>query len=257
MALAVSLCGFSTVLASPTDLHFANQDELDAYIRKHDILITESPDTAAYYLRRADALFLNHRFDKAVDDYSTAIKLDDKLDEAYLGRGLALARAGWLEDSIGDLDIYIARNPQSSLAYTKRGIRYLWLGEQDKARADLEKAIQIDPANAEAHDDLGVIFARKQQYYEAADHFLTTIELDPTYQKAYHNLALISYLTGKDALALNFVENSLSLAPESRDSWLLKSYILSAMGLEDEASRAREEAEFLPMGNWSENIPLK
>jgi hypothetical protein len=62
IALTVSLYGFSSAHASPTDLHFANQDELDAYIRKHDTLITESPDTATYYLRRADAMFLSHRF---------------------------------------------------------------------------------------------------------------------------------------------------------------------------------------------------
>lgn len=243
--------------ASPMDLRLETLEQVDAYIGKRDELIAKNPQTAQYYLERADALFLKHSFDKAVDDYSIALKIDDRLDEAYLGRGMALARAGRLKESIADLDVYIDRNPTSSFAYTKRGVRHLWLGEEDRAKSDLEKAIQLDPANAEAHDDLGVIYGQRKQYYEAAEHFLTAIELDASYQKAYHNMALISYLAGKDALALAFVGDALSLLPTSRDSLLLKSHILAAMGRQAEADEIREEAEFLPQGNWSENVPLE
>jgi len=247
----------NAIWASPMDLEFQNQEQLILYIKNHNQLIKENPLMAKYYLQRADAFFLNNNFDKAVDDYSKALKLDDKLNEAYLGRGLALARAGWLEESIDDLDIYIKRKPDSSFAYTKRGVRYLWLGNKNKARKDLQKAIQLDSQNAEAHDDLGVIFAQRMKYYEAADHFLSAIELDPSYHKAYHNMALISYITGKDRIALSFIENSLALASGSRESWLLKSKILNAIGNTSEADEAQEEAEFLPEGNWSENIPIR
>jgi tetratricopeptide (TPR) repeat protein len=251
------LLQLSLAMASPMDLHFENQEQLDSYLQTRNQLIDIDPDNATNYLERADALFLNHKFDQAVDDYSTALKLDENLIEAYFGRGMALARAGWLEDSITDLDIYIGKNPNSSKAYTKRGVRYLWLGEKAKARNDLEKAIQLDPMNAEAHDDLGVIFAQQMQYYQAADHFISAIEIEPNYQKAYHNMALISHITDKDTLALYFVDKSLSFAPNSRESWLLKVQILKALGFTKEAEEAQEEAEFLAEGNWSENVPLQ
>ena len=54
-------------------------------------------------------------------------------------------------------------------------------------------------------------------------------------------MAMISYLTNKDELALGLVNSALRLSPESRDSLLLKSKILDAMGQVEEA-RARTPA---------------
>ena len=246
--------------ASPFDLNFVEHIEIGKFIQQQNLLIRKNPNsktTAKYYLLRGDALFLLGKFDDSVNDYSSAIKLDQNIDEAYLGRGLALARAGRTKEGIAELDIYIQRKPQSSLAYTKRGVRQLWLGEHHKAQKDFEKALAIDPSNAEAHDDLGVILSRKKMYFEAADHFLSAIENDPTYQKAYHNLALISYLTGKDQLALGFVNSAVRLNPNSKDTLMLKSQILSALGFLDDATKLQDEAEFMPEGNWSESISIQ
>ncbi len=251
---------FSVCAASPFDLNFSGHDEIQKFVEQKNALISKQPNSkksAKQYVLRGDAFFLLGEFDKSVKDYSSALELDNNQNEAYLGRGLALARSGWIEEGIADLDVYIKRNPTSSLAYTKRGVRKLWLGEQNGAQKDFERALDIDPSNAEAHDDLGVIFSRKKMYFEAADHFISAIEFDPTYQKAYHNLALISYLTGKDELALGFVNSATELNPSARDTLLLKSQILSALGYVKEAKELKEDAAFLPEGNWSESVPLQ
>ena len=119
------------------------------------------------------------------------------------------------------------------------------------------KAIALDPRNAEAHDDLGVIHARRGDHAQAIRHFSTTIKLDPSYQKAYHNLAMVYYLAGQDARALVVVDESLRLRPEDRNSLLLKGEILETLGRHPEARTVREEAEFLPDGNWSEQAPVQ
>jgi len=246
--------------ASPFDLNFTKHQDIQQFINEQNKFISKNPklkETAKHYVLRGDAYFLIGKFDKSVADYTTALELDDQQNEAYLGKGLSLARSGLIKESITELDIYIDRNPNSSLAYTKRGVRHLWLTKHDAAQKDFEKALDIDPSNAEAHDDLGVIFSRKKMYFEAADHFLSAIEYDPTYQKAYHNLALISYLTGKDQLALGFVNSAVNLSPNSKSTLLLKSQILLILGYEKDAKELKEYAEFLPEGNWSENIPIE
>ena len=194
--------------ASPFDLNITDPEVLEAYTAVRDQRIKNEPGNPTPYIERGDARFLAHNFDDAVKDYTSALKLDDSLNEAYFGRGVALARAGWIEEGIEDLDVYINRNPNNSVAYTKRGVRHLWLGDEDRAKADFENALKIDPTNSEAHDDIGVIFAKRQQYYQAADHFMSAFEIDPTYQKAYYNMALISYITEKDQWALKFVDNA-------------------------------------------------
>jgi len=246
--------------SSPFDLKFTEHEAIHKFIAKQNNIISKNPnlkETAKHYVLRGDAFFLIAEFKKSVDDYATALKLDDQQIEAYLGKGLSLARSGLIKESIAQLDIYIERNPNSSLAYTKRGVRQLWLAEQDSAQKDFEKALEIDPSNAEAHDDLGVVYSKKKMYFEAADHFLSAIEYDPTYQKAYHNLALISYLTGKDQLALGFVNSAVDLDPNSKDTLLLKSQILLILGHEKDAKELKEYAEFLPEGNWSEHVPIQ
>ncbi len=112
------------------------------------------------YILRGDIYFLIHEFDSAEEDYTEAISLNDKLDAAYYGRGMARGRQGFIKEGIADLTVYIKRNPDSSMAYTKRGVRYIWLGDKENAFKDLSKAVELDSENAEAHDDLGVVLAQ-------------------------------------------------------------------------------------------------
>lgn len=219
--------------------------------------ILARPKAPELYVQRGEAHFKLREFDRAIEDYSTAIRLDDRQDDAYFGRGMALGRSGEIDKGIADLSVYIKRHPKSSLAHTKRGVRYLWKGDEANAEKDFTHAITLNPRNAEAHDDLGVIRARRGEYDMAAVHFNTTIRNDPSYQKAYHNLAMVYYLVDRLPQALAIAEESVRLAPENRNALLLKSKILESLGRHDEAKRASDAAEFLPAGNWSEQMPVQ
>lgn len=219
--------------------------------------IAANADNARLYLKRGEVRFRLHDFDNAIEDFDHAIRLDRHLDDAYFGRGMALARRGRIDEGIADLGVYIRRHPGSSLAYTKRGVRYIWKGDLGKAEKDLAKAIALDPGNAEAHDDLGVVLAQYGNYPAAANHFLSTIALDPTYQKAYHNLAMVYYITDNNKEALAVVDKALGLMPESRDSLLLKATILKALGRHTEAEKIKEDAEFLAPGNPTERTAVQ
>lgn len=257
--MALCLCGWmmwaGVSVAAPEPQ--SAQDRLEQKITELSGRIAQHPHDAALYTARGDAKFLLHRFDDASDDYSQAIKWDDHADQAYFGRGLALARAGFIEDGIRDLTVFLSRHPDSSLAFTKRGVRYLWLGDQVNAEHDLRKALTLDANNAEAHDDLGVVLAQKKSYGAAIEHFKTAVQIENDYQKAHHNLAMAYYLTGQDLLALQAVDNALALSPDARDSLLLKATILEALGKTQKAAAIREKAEFLPSGNWSEHADVQ
>jgi Flp pilus assembly protein TadD len=170
---------------------------------------------------------------------------------------MALARNGEVNEGIKDLTVYVTRNPDSSVAYTKRGVRYLWIGDDHRAQADFQRALQLDPANAEAHDDLGVILARRGDFTQALSHFQHTVTLDPSYIKGYHNLAMVYHITGQDTQALDTINKALRLAPQERDSMLLKAEILERLGGAAEAAKLRQDAEFLPEGNWSERLSVQ
>jgi hypothetical protein len=68
---------------------------------------------------------------------------------------------------------------------------------------------------------------------------------------------MVYYLVGREQEALTSVGQAIKLVPEDRNALLLKSKILESLGRHKEAERVREEAEFLPAGNWSERMPVQ
>ncbi len=230
--------------------------QIENEIAQLDKQLFKDIKNAGLYLRRADLHFKLNNLDQAIDDYSTAIQYDAKLDKAYFGRGMALGRAGFVEDAVSDLSVYIDRNPNDSVGYTKRGVRYIWLGRLESAKQDLLKAISLDATNAEAHDDLGVIYAQQGDYKNAMSHFQQSIKHDRTYQKAYHNLAMVYYAQNNPQRALGMVEQAVNLSPDNKNTLLLKATILEALGRHQEANRIIEQAEFLPDGNWTERMQV-
>lgn len=212
---------------------------------------------AQRFLKIGDEYRARKELTQAIDYFSRAIQLDDTLDEAYFGRGMARGSSGLIAEGIRDLSVYIARHPDSSRAHTKRGIRYLWKGDSESAYKDFRKAIALDPSNAEAYDDLGVIYAQRRDYRLALESFRSVIRIEPLYFKAHHNMALVYTMLDEPESALAAVDKALHLKTDSRNSMRLKSVILQRLGRHKEAHEVGEEAEFMPDENWSEVAPLK
>ncbi|MHB1084241.1 MAG: tetratricopeptide repeat protein [Thiobacillus sp.] len=243
--------------ASPVHAEFNTREAALAALEKYNSLIASEPNFAVLYTLRGDAYYDLDDLHGATENYTAAIKLDDRQDNAYFGRGMALGRMGRVDEGIADLDVFIQRHPDSSVAYTKRGVRNIWRNNLLEAERDLTRAIEIDPANAEAHDDLGVVYAQHNRIRQAAQHFSTAIQLDPHYQKAYHNLAISFYMTDLNQEALEIIDAGLLLDPNNRSSLLLKSAILQKLGRAAEAKTIEERAEFLPEGSWTERTEIR
>ncbi len=215
-----------------------------------------SPKRASLYLDRGNAYLSMLDFDNAIADFTRCIELDNSIDYAYFGRGMARGRIRMIDEGIADLSVFIKRNPLSSLAYTKRGVRYIWKGDFKRAEIDLRHAIKLDPRNAEANDDLGVILARRKDYKAALTHFNATIRLEPSYQKAHHNKALVLQLLGRHDEALSSIDTALNLGQDTVSSVRLKAAVLESLGRKDEAQEFRRKAENAPQKDWSENLAL-
>ena len=215
------------------------------------------PSQAQRFLQQANEYHGRREHAQAIEYFTRALRLDDTLDDAYFGRGMARGSSGLIDEGIADLSVYITRHPDSSRAYTKRGIRKIWKGDTESAYQDFLKAIALDPGNAEAYDDIGVIYAQRRDYKKALESFRNVIRLEPLYFKAHHNMALVYHILGESETALAEVNNALRLKADSRNSTRLKSVILERLGRHKEAQEASEEAEFMPEENWSEVAPLK
>ena len=106
---------------------------------------TASSD-AAFYLRRGEDFSSEHDDDRAIADYSSAIRLKPDYAEAYNDRGFAYYLKGDAERAIADYTRAIALRPDYPKAYNSRGVVYMAHGyERAKAVADFDRAIGLKP----------------------------------------------------------------------------------------------------------------
>ena len=87
--------------------------------------------------------------DKAIADYSKAIKINPKFVKAYNNRGVAYSMKKQYELAIADFTKAIELDPKNGKAYHNRAIVYLYLGENAKVRHDIQKAqslgVKVNP----------------------------------------------------------------------------------------------------------------
>lgn len=236
-------------------LNVMNQKAISKELPANSAAVNE-PQTSDALMRLGREAFNQHEFEQAIVYLSKALALDAANDEALFWRGMAYGRNQQVELGVADLTEYISKHPDESRAYTKRGVRYIWMGQLTKARSDLLKAIQLDAGNSEAHDDLGVIYAQEKNYSQAIEHFRDALKYDPSYQKAWHNLSMVHYVSARNEKALEYVDKSLTLKL-NKDSLLLKSLIVEAMGDSAEALKIKSMAEKITDNNWSETFAIQ
>jgi len=112
--------------------------------------------------RRGNRYLANEEFDKAITDYTEAIRINPDDARAYHNRGIAYSRKEELDKAIADYTDAIRINPDYATAYHNRGIAYDKVGDVDKAIANLREAIRINPDNALAHRKLGDIVVQRE-----------------------------------------------------------------------------------------------
>jgi tetratricopeptide (TPR) repeat protein len=111
--------------------------------------------------------------DRAVRDFSEAIRLDPTSSDGYLARGEAHFKLGQTERAIADYSAALAHDPQRAAGFRARGMAHLYLGKNDLALADLSKAIELGESDPQlltpielfyARRSRGTIYDSKQQY---------------------------------------------------------------------------------------------
>ena len=105
---------------------------------------SDPKDTNAY-VNRALSYRNKGEFDRAIADYSEAIRLDPKNTDAYENRALSYRNKGELDRAIADYNELMRLDPKNAAAYANRGDAYRDKGEIDRAIADYSEAIKRDP----------------------------------------------------------------------------------------------------------------
>jgi tetratricopeptide (TPR) repeat protein len=139
--------------------------------------------------------------DRAVHDFSEAIRIDPKYPDTYLERGQTLFKLGETERAIADYSAALARDPQHGAALRARGMAHLYLGKADLALADLSRAIELGEHDPQMLAPIELFYARRSRgsiYESKQQHDLEIADCTALIESYAHDAALV------EALAANY-----------------------------------------------------
>jgi tetratricopeptide (TPR) repeat protein len=107
----------------------------------------QNANTAQSYYESGFAAQMKNDFDKAIADYTQAIRLDPNYEIAYQSRGALYNFKGDYDKAIADNTQAIRINPNGPFNYSNRATAYFNKRNYKQAREDVNKALQLNPNN--------------------------------------------------------------------------------------------------------------
>jgi lipoprotein NlpI len=101
--------------------------------------------------------------EKAVNDFTEAVRIDPSYPGGYTERGQALFKLGETDRAIADYTTAIKKDPNFGPALRGRAMANLYRGAADIALADLSKAIQVAEADPRRLPPLELFYARRSR----------------------------------------------------------------------------------------------
>ncbi len=124
----------------------------------------ESYETAATGLSATD-------LDRAIADYTRAIRLQPDNALAYNNRANAFADRGEAESALADYNEAIRLEPGNATLYHNRGLLLAQMEQFDAAIEDQTQAIRLRPDYAAAYNDRGIAYRKKGEQAKAENDF--------------------------------------------------------------------------------------
>ena len=114
-----------------------------------DQAVSEFPTNAQPLMVRARLLDGVRRYDEAIRDLSSALKLEPKSAPLWQGRGEMNFKAGHFKESVADFDHVIELSPEQAPHHWQRGISLYYAGRFSDGRTQFESHRTVNPNDVE------------------------------------------------------------------------------------------------------------
>jgi tetratricopeptide (TPR) repeat protein len=207
------------------------------------------PKSATAYVSRGDIYIDREDPDRAIADYTSAIQIDPKNVQAYGDRTLAYSQKGDFDHAIADASEAVRLDPKSAAAFLSRADAYRFKGDFDRAIADYDEALSLDPTH-KLHDILNnraLAYVSKGDREHAVADYSEAIRLDPTDPDPLFNRGRLYIYSDATPTAIADFTKAVELEPR---------YAYAALWLDIADARAKapsllsEGAAKLDMARW-------
>jgi tetratricopeptide (TPR) repeat protein len=195
-----------------------------------------SEKLSVIYNNRGTAYVGKHDYDRAIQDFNEAIRLNQNYSYTYRERGIAYYSKDDYDRAIQDYNVAIRLNPNDGSAYFRRGDAYEGKEDHDRAIQDFNDAIRLKPNFESAYSSRGNAYSGKDDYDRAIQDYDQAIRLNPKYAIAYYSRGCAYYNKGDYERAIQDYNEAIRLEPnfgyayEKRgDAYLLQSNLTAAI----------------------------
>jgi tetratricopeptide (TPR) repeat protein len=158
---------------------------LEDSLQHYTSLVAGSPENDTLLMKRGDIYFRLERYDRAIADFTRAIKVDLRNDAAYYYRAICHKQQGNISEAVSDLKMALAIFPDDGSYDTELGNLYLGQGQYKKALEHLHRAVPKDPDSGVPHLLRGTCYYLLKLYDKAIPDLTRAIRLRHGLEKAH------------------------------------------------------------------------
>jgi tetratricopeptide (TPR) repeat protein len=195
--------------------------------------LAQTPNERAW-CEGEDAVSVDQRIDGCSAVIKAARDRSEKLAEAFNNRGIGYRLKGDYDRAIQDYNQAIKLNPKFAVAYNNRGVAHEHKNEYDRAISDYDQAIKLRPS-AEAHFNRGNAQLGRSHYDRAIDDYNQAIKLKPDFAAAFDNRCWARAVVGILKPALADCNEALRLRPNNAETLESRGFIFLKMSHFDAA----------------------
>lgn len=173
------LVGLFFVIVAVGVILYSYSNQEDASDSNQKGLSDTSQEDASEYLVRGIEWVQQGELDKAIAEYTEAIRIDPLDANAFLSRGIVWGKKGEYDKAIADFTEAIRINPKAAEAFYNRGNAWQLKTEYDKAIADYTEEIRINPQHVFAFRNRGYAWYLKAEYEKAIADYTKGIRINP------------------------------------------------------------------------------
>lgn len=150
--------------------------------------------------------------------YQLVLEIDPRFYPAHNNLGVALKRAGRLDDAVREYELALAANPHFAEARANLGAALAAEGRREDALRQFQLAIRSDPASGQLRHQQGILLLQSRRYRDAELSFRQALHRDPTYAPAAVFLGEALLAQGKRPEALSAFRRALQINPGNADA---------------------------------------
>jgi len=173
--------------------------------------------------------------EKALKDFTEAIKNDPNYMGAYSNRCDLLFSMGRYEEALADINVLLKSDAGEKDYYTTAAGILFKLNRIEDAEKFALHSIEIDADNLEPQKNLAIIYLKQKKYNLSVEHWQKCIELEPRNPLNYADMGYALLMAGRNEEALEAYNQAIKMRPELASAWYNRSYTHMRLGNKQKA----------------------